>query len=138
MKTGIAIAALSISALLGLWIFAVEGQSKPTDREALQREVDRRKSELTKAKEDLEAARQGEISLRLTEDEQKTEHLGKPPEYKFRSEDAKTDAILRRKEAVQRSQEAYRLALAKLESPMTAEAESAAKALEKGNSALGP
>jgi tetratricopeptide (TPR) repeat protein len=136
MKTGIAIAAVGIFAFLGLRTLAVEGQAKPSDRSALQREVDRRKSELAEAKEDLKAARQGEISLRLTEDEQKIEHFGRPPEYKFRSEDAKTDGIIRRKEVVRRSQEAYRLALAKLASSMTADAQSAAKAFEKGKSSL--
>ena len=136
MKSGIAITAFAILALLGLWTLVAEEQGKSTDRSALHRKVDRQRAELAEAKRDLEAARQGVISLRLTEDEQKIEHLGEALEYKFRSEDAKTDAILKREEAVRRAQKAYSLALAKLESPMTAEAESAAEAFAKGNSFL--
>ena len=44
MKTGIAITAFGILALLGLWMFAAEEQAKPTERSALQREVETAKS----------------------------------------------------------------------------------------------
>ena len=63
MKTGIAIITFGILALLGLWMLAAEEQAKPTDRSVLQREVDKRKTELAEAKEDLEAARRGGFRL---------------------------------------------------------------------------
>ncbi len=136
MRTNIAITAFGILALFGPWTLAAKEEGKPTDRSASQREVDRRKTELAEAREDLEAARQGEVSLRLTEDQQKIERLGRPPEYKFRGEDVKAAAVLKREEAVRQAREAYRLALAKLEPAIAADAESASKAFRKGKSFL--
>jgi hypothetical protein len=126
MKVNLSIA-LGMFALLGPWIPAAEQRASSPDR-AAQRQFGRCKAELAEAKEDLEAAKRGTISLRITQDEQRTEHFGEPPDYTFRSEDAKTLAILKRQEAVRRAEEVYRLTLTKLSASTGEEKASTASA----------
>ncbi len=136
MKAGILVAMTVALVLFAAGTLAADEQAKPADRAALKREVDKRKTKFAEAGEDLEAVKQGAISLRLTGDEQKIDHVGKPPEYAFRSQGAKTSAIRMREAAVREVQKAYRSAVANLKSLTDADAEAAAKAFEKGNALL--